>query len=262
MAHHLNRLVALAGQNQQIPRLTMIQGPADGLPAVHNDPVGCRAALEAPEHLLEDDLGALVPRVVGGKDQVVRPLGCLAGHHRTLPPVPVAPAAKEQLHPLGVGGAHRIQQLFDPIRGVGIVPQHGKIPAVEALHAPRNPWKPAQRPDHLLQGNPQSVQATHGHQGIADRKFSQHGKGDRQAAPSVAEEEVGPVLLPVQIPDKEIRRLIRQGDRAHRDLHLATEAPAIGIVEVYYSTTAHRKQLLFGRKVRLHPLVIIQMILG
>ena len=66
MSDLLVRLVSLAGQDDDVPGLGVVHGPADGLAAVFNDG-GWRLILgDAHENLVDDGHGILGAGIVGG----------------------------------------------------------------------------------------------------------------------------------------------------------------------------------------------------
>ncbi len=123
-AHDLGRLVALAGQDDDVAGLRRLQGQGDGGPAVGLDDERLGPAHAGPD-LLGDGRGVLAAGVVGGEDgEVGHPGGDLA-HQRALGPVPVATAAEDDQHPPGPGHAAGAGQgLLQGVGGVGVVDQH------------------------------------------------------------------------------------------------------------------------------------------
>ena len=170
-ADDLVGLVALAGQDDDVLRLGVVQGVADGLhPVLHHRPGG-GGALQPRQDLPDDVSGDLGAGVVGGDDDEVRQPGGNAPHLGALAPVPVAAAAEQEHHPALGEAPDRGEDVLDGVGGDGIVDENGVVPGDgHDLRPALDPFAGGESRRRRRQGNPQDSGGRQHPQGVVDGK--------------------------------------------------------------------------------------------
>ena len=117
-------LVPLAGDDHHVPRLGGGNGALDGDAAVD---LVLDVVAAADEDLLDDRVGVLGPRVVGGDDDAIGKTGGDLPHQRALAAVAVAAAPEDDVQPPGGQRTRRPEDVLQRVRGVGVVHEHGVV---------------------------------------------------------------------------------------------------------------------------------------
>ena len=121
--------MALAGNDDNIILLRQLNSPEDCLPAVNNRlmRLGADFFLHTGLHHAENPLWVLAAWIVRGCHHIVRQLRRNPAHDRPLGVVPVTAAAKDRNNPLFGNLPCRVQDIFQAVRGMGIINYHGKV---------------------------------------------------------------------------------------------------------------------------------------
>ena len=140
VADHLDRLVALARDDDDIARGRLGDRHLDGSAAVGLDGEAVGAG-HARSDGVDDGQGVLSSRVVGGQEYPIGQAGRHLAHLRALRAVAVAPGAEDQQEPPGAGRLPgREERAGQGPRLVGVVDEHGEgLALVDGLEAARHP---------------------------------------------------------------------------------------------------------------------------
>ncbi|MPM36146.1 hypothetical protein SDC9_82741 [bioreactor metagenome] len=211
----------------------------------------------------DDGIGPLGSGIVGGDDH---PVGQRAGnraHNGALGAVPVASAAEQADEPPLGKAPHRCQDVFQRVRGVGIVNEHRigrghRDNLHPALHAAGVP----QRGGHVAKAQAQRPGSRQHAQGVVDGKAS----GNGQPNPGNLLQSHG---LKLHIGGKQTdifgyhvgRVLVFRIGHPGAGHGLRVIAPGL-VVQIQHGGAALRKQQPLGPPVFLHGMVKIQMVLG
>ena len=175
------------------PGPRQLQRLRDGVAPVHDHVALDLPAVHPRLDLVEDRLGGLAPRVVGGHDHDVGQARRHRPHERALGAVAVAAASEDGDDPAGGELPHRLQEVLEGVVGVGVVHDHREVLSrVHALQASRDASQGLEPLEDRLPGQAEGQAGPEGREDVLDVEAPEQGRLHREVAGGRPGHEGGP----------------------------------------------------------------------
>ena len=259
----------LAGNKDHIPGPDLLQPRLDRLTPIDADdgPVlPSRHPFHPLPDLLHNGFGRLAPRIIGGEEDPVSPLGSCLSHQGAFLPVPVATAAEDDRESPRAEFAESPEDPREGIGGVGIIHHHIEgLPCLDRLQPARDVANRGKTLHHSLYGDPERASDTDRREEIVQIVPAEK-RGLKLARPPGGSDGRADPLKGIGGSQRGHICLCGEPVRHHPSRHHLLESFPCRVIQVENRGPLlfpeHCEELRLGLEIVLHRPVEVQVILG